>query len=98
MTTIDSIGFGWLPDVPSHKDYGPDNPQVSQLLSQTRNAGLLAGLGSVKAAPGKGAQAVSRGAAAAAPAIAATMDLRAYCSPIENQGALGSCTANAAAG
>jgi len=31
-------------------------------------------------------------------ALPVTVDLRAWCSPIENQGALGSCTANAAAG
>jgi hypothetical protein len=29
--------------------------------------------------------------------LPATVDLRQYCSPIENQGSLGSCTANAAA-
>jgi C1A family cysteine protease len=38
------------------------------------------------------------GGAAAAPALAPTIDLRAWCSPIEDQGALGSCTANAAVG
>lgn len=32
------------------------------------------------------------------PAAPATMDLRPWCSPIEDQGALGSCTSNAAAG
>src|SRR5512141_367818 len=30
--------------------------------------------------------------------LPASVDLRAYCSPIEDQGSLGSCTANAAAG
>lgn len=30
--------------------------------------------------------------------LPATVDLRAWCSPIENQGALGSCTANAGVG
>ena len=34
----------------------------------------------------------------APPPIPASMDLRATCSPVENQGALGSCTANALAG
>jgi C1A family cysteine protease len=39
------------------------------------------------------------GAADAEPAsLPATVDLRQYCSPIENQASLGSCTANAAAG
>ncbi len=35
---------------------------------------------------------------AEAVSIPATVDLRPYCSPIENQGSLGSCTANAAVG
>jgi hypothetical protein len=35
---------------------------------------------------------------AEAVSLPATVDLRQYCSPIENQGSLGSCTANAAAG
>ena len=105
MSTIDSFGLGWLPDVPSHKDYGPDNPEVSKLLAQTRSADLFAGAYSAgKAAPvgSKGVHAVSKGAlaVAAAPALAPApvIDLRTYCSPIEDQGALGSCTANAAAG
>ena len=37
-------------------------------------------------------------AAAAAPGLSPSVDLRAFCSPIEDQEALGSCTANAAAG
>ena len=32
------------------------------------------------------------------PAIPASVDLRPWCSPVENQGSLGSCTANAGAG
>src|SRR3954468_1606053 len=36
--------------------------------------------------------------AAKAPALPATVDLRGYFSPVENQGALGSCTAHAAVG
>src|SRR5437763_15059920 len=35
---------------------------------------------------------------AEAVSIPATVDLRKYCSPIDNQGSLGSCTANAAVG
>jgi len=32
------------------------------------------------------------------PSISASIDLRSYCSPVENQGALGSCTAHAGVG
>jgi len=105
MATIDSFGLGWLPDVPSHKDYGPDNPEVSKLLQQTSSANLFAGAyggGKGQSAGGRGVHAVSKSsvalAAAPAPALAPAIDVRAYCSPIEDQGALGSCTANAAAG
>ena len=38
------------------------------------------------------------GAASAPPSLPASVDLRPWCSPIENQGQLGSCTANAGAG
>lgn len=39
-----------------------------------------------------------KGAKATPPTLSATADLRAWCSPIENQGSLGSCTANAGVG
>jgi C1A family cysteine protease len=40
----------------------------------------------------------STGVLKAAPSIPASVDIRQYCSPIENQGSLGSCTANAGVG
>ena len=79
-------GFGWLPDVPSVKDYAPDTPSVASLVQRTSSARVLSGVTS------------SASGAAAAPALASQIDLRQYCSPIEDQGQLGSCTANAAAG
>lgn len=86
---IKTPGFGWIPDIPSVKDYTPATTDVQNLISLTNNAKAI-----VAAAP----IAVGGGAAAApAPALAPTVDLRAYCSPIEDQKTIGSCTANAAA-
>lgn len=84
-------GLGWLPDVPSVKDYTPETPQVANLLANTTvgkhiHAARTHGTGS----------AVGGAAAAVAPALVPAVDLRAYCSPIEDQKNIGSCTANAA--
>jgi C1A family cysteine protease len=55
-------------------------------MKKTKSARLLGGV-------------ISTGSgAAAAPALAPSVDLRQFCSPIEDQGQLGSCTANAASG
>lgn len=67
-------GFGWLPDMPSIKDYTPEHDKVKPQLAK------------VHAAKGN------------APALPVSVDLRAWCSPIENQLNLGSCTANAGVG
>jgi C1A family cysteine protease len=77
-------GLGWIPDIPSHLDYTEDHPLIAPLLQRTGLAPRVAGM---------------RGEPAEA--IAATLppqqDLRPWCSPVEDQGQLGSCTANAAA-
>ncbi len=78
-------GMGWLPDVPSIKDYTHNTDSVAGLLTRTRLAAHV-GLASGGAA------------VAPAPALPPTVDLRGYCSPIVDQGQLGSCTANAAGG
>jgi C1A family cysteine protease len=79
-------GFGWLPDVPKIKDFGPKTPEVKDLMERTSHARLLTGV------------TTTRSGAAAAPALETSVDWRMYCSPIVDQGQLGSCTANAAAG
>lgn len=89
-------GMGWLPDVPSVSDYSEDHPQIAPLLGKTRLAAQGPRSSAGKAAGGgKSAAAI---ATAAAPGLAASVDLRTYFSPIEDQGQLGSCTANAAVG
>jgi C1A family cysteine protease len=68
--------LGWLPDLPSIRDYDTGSADVKPLLAKLKGAGA-------KGAPVK---------------LAASVDLRAWCSPIENQLSLGSCTANAGVG
>jgi len=86
---------GWVPDPPKIEDYTPTTDKVAKLLERTR---MGEGASSSRASSTR----VTRGraAAAAAPGLAAvpTVDLRQWCSPIVDQGQLGSCTANAASG
>lgn len=78
--------LGWLPDVPKPSDYTDEHPEVAPLLAQTRLAPRVTHV-------------ATRKAKAAAPLAPPPMvDLRAWFSPIEDQGSLGSCTANAAVG
>lgn len=77
-------GLGWLPDYPDVRDYTPDQdsiPERQKERGQDR---------SVKAMLTK------VGVAKPLKAVPAATDLRAWCPPIEDQGALGSCTAQAA--
>lgn len=84
---IEKLGMGWLPDYPDFRDYTAEQDKVAsslKLLGQKDSVkGMLAKVGVAK--PAK----VS---------LPASVDLRAWCSPIENQGSLGSCTANAGVG
>jgi len=85
---VSQRGLGWLPDVPKPNDYGPQHPEVAPLLKKTR-------LGA-RVASGAAAKTAKKKKPAGAPP--AQVDLRPFFSPIEDQGALGSCTANAAVG
>ena len=77
-------GLGWVPDIPSHLDYTEQHPKVAELLAKTKLAPRVAAAGA---------------ATAAAPtALPPRVDLRPSFSPVEDQGQLGSCTANAAVG
>jgi C1A family cysteine protease len=79
-------GMGWLRDLPSILDYtvGHDkvSPKLKALGQEYSIKDMLAKLG----------------IAAAAKQLPATTDLRQWCSPIEDQGDLGSCTAHAGVG
>ena len=79
-------GTGWIPPMYDPRDYTADHDEIAAIREK-----LHAKLS--KNRPRAFAAVVAR--AAAPPA---SVDLRPWCSPIENQGQLGSCTANAAAG
>lgn len=79
--------MGWLPDLPDFRDFRFDKKDIPQ---RQKTAGVkrsvnenLSILGVIGAPP---------------PSLPTSVDLRAWCSPIENQLNLGSCTANAGIG
>jgi len=81
----ETLGMGWLPDYPDFRDYTVEQDQVPARLK------ALGQKDSVKT--------MLRKAGVAAPAKVSrrsSVDLRDWCPPIEDQGQLGSCTANAA--
>jgi C1A family cysteine protease len=85
--TIIERGMGWLPDYPDFRDYTIDRDNVSithrRLGQKDSVKGMLKKIG-VSGPPRSD--------------LPAAVDLRQWCSPIENQGALGSCTAHAGVG
>ena len=83
-------GLGYLPDVPQTEDYDEQHPKIASLLHRTKLSHRVAG--TIKA------MGIAAGPAAAPPAAPLQVDLRPWFSPIEIQGSIGSCTANAAVG
>jgi C1A family cysteine protease len=81
------LGMGWLPDYPDFRDLGIDAPDVP---SRPKALGQK---DSVKKMLGK--IGVDEPEKVSAPVDA---NLRDWCSPVENQGSLGSCTAHAGVG
>ena len=81
------FGMGWLRDYPDFRDHHLEHdgvPPALQRAGQKRSVKkMLREIGVT---------------APAAPAAPPAVDLRPWCAPIEDQGALGSCTANAAVG
>jgi C1A family cysteine protease len=77
-------GMGWLPDLPDFRDYTAELKEVPASWKEEGEKRsvqkLLTNINVIKPP---------------ADAVGATMNLRPLFSPIENQGALGSCTANA---
>jgi C1A family cysteine protease len=83
------LAMGWLRDYPDFRDYTTEHDEVAPRLK------ALGQKSSVKAMLKTTGVAVGT---ATAPTLPATVDLRGWCAPIENQANLGSCTANAGVG
>ena len=79
--------FGWLPDYPDFRDYTVKNTNIS--LKSSRS-GVKDSINQMALKMGL----VNKEEAK----LSAAVDLRKWCSPVENQDQLNSCTANAAAG
>ncbi len=75
-------GFGWIPDFPDFRDYTEETKEVREIL----------GTAGVPAAGG------ARPGGRKARAVPAAVDLREWAPAVEDQGTLGSCTAQAGAG
>ncbi len=90
--------LGWLPDLPDHRDHDMETDIVPRHIRRlNRTQTVKAMMGQINGGgPAKG-RAKEPGRAAAASALPASVDLRRWCSPIEDQGDLGACTAHAAA-
>jgi C1A family cysteine protease len=82
MTELSRKCFGWLPDFPDFRDYTEETKEVREILGPT---GLSASAG-------------PRSRRKKGPVTAAAADLRECASAVEDQGSLGSCTAQAGAG
>jgi C1A family cysteine protease len=81
-------GLGWMPDLPDFRDLTNESSTVQEIFSNA----------TMKFNPVLKGGKSAKGASAAPLTLASSVDLRAWCSPIEDQGQLGSCTANAGVG
>lgn len=81
------FGMGWIPDYPDFRDFTDEKDEVPERLK------ILGETATVKAMLGK--VGILRKTKIRLPG---TVDLREWCSPIEDQGDLGSCTAHAGVG
>lgn len=94
MATIASQkGKGWIRDLPDFRDNTPDTVKLSKKQEERGNTepvnSILRRLNDNSRLSAKAKAAADK---------SKKEDLRAYCSPIEDQGELGSCTANAGVG
>jgi C1A family cysteine protease len=85
---MEKMGMGWLHDYPDLRDYTIEKDTISDNLK------ALGQKDSIKSMLKKVGGAEPKKALS----LPTSVDLRAWCTPIENQGALGSCTANAGVG
>ena len=85
--TMEYQGMGWLPDLPDFRDYTAESKAVSTAKSKLGEDlsvhAMLTKIGVAKS-PKAG--------------LVTSIDWRSYCSPVENQLSIGSCTAHAGVG
>jgi len=86
--------LGWIPDFPDFRDYTEGTKEIRDLLAPT-GLGMEGPRPAGGAARGAGGRRRGQGPAPPPPAAA---DLREWASAVEDQGMLGSCTAQAGAG
>jgi C1A family cysteine protease len=86
-------GKGWLHDLPDYRDY---TPSTDRLTKEQKNKGVKQTVTELLSKINDGTAARNTKAKAAAKDTRA--DLRQWCSPIEDQGDIGSCTAHAGVG
>lgn len=93
--TVSRRGMGWLPDRPDFRDYHEGTAEIREILDSEerlrREIKKRPGLAKTNDLPP-----LSR--RIAADSLPSAVDLREFCSPVEDQGALGSCTAHAGVG
>lgn len=82
------MGMGWLRDYPDLRDYTLETDTISAKIKAAGQAETIKSM----------AKKIGVVQPKKALTLSATMDLRPWCPPIEDQGALGSCTANAGVG
>ncbi len=85
----EKFGMGWLRDLPDFRDYTIETDKISEKVAK------LGQKDSVKAMLTKVGVSGTKPAKVILPS---SVDLRPWCSPIEDQESLGSCTANAGVG
>ena len=85
----EKLGMGWLPDYPDFRDHTVEHNEVPPRLKSLGQNSVKTMLTKVGVAKSTKSGKVN---------LSASVDLRAWCSPIEDQGSLGSCTANAGVG
>lgn len=94
MATIASLkGKGWIRDLPDFRDNTPD---TADLTKKQKERGVKEPVSAILRRVNKKTKLSAKAKTAAAKSK--KEDLRSFCSPIEDQGQLGSCTANAGVG
>lgn len=85
--SVQHYKLGWLPDYPSISDYTSEQKEVSLKLTRFGQTDSIKTM--LKKAGVSDTKKLK---------VPATVDLSPWCPPIENQGSIGSCTANAGVG